>query len=66
MLNEPERFGASALYALGNDCYRHGDWQGAIEHYLRALELDAESPARERLKMAYSILEFYNKDVYGQ
>lgn len=53
-------------YRLGNAFYKEGIWKKAIEHYLMACELNAESPARERLKMTYRILEFYNTDVYGQ
>lgn len=53
-------------YQKGNDCYQHGQWQEAIEHYLEACELNSDSPAREKLKMVYNILEFFNKDIYGQ
>ena len=53
-------------YQLGNECYQRGDWQDAIQHYLEACALNNGSPAREKLDMVYSILEFYNKDVYGQ
>lgn len=53
-------------YLLGNAYYKLGEWKEAIQHYLEACENNAESPAREKLKMTYSILEFYNKDIYGQ
>ena len=53
-------------YLVGNAYYKKGSWKEAIEHYLEACELNSESPAREKLKMAYEILEFYNKDVFGQ
>lgn len=53
-------------YLLGNAYYKKGKWKEAIEHYLEACELNSESPAREKLKMAYEILDFYNKDVFGQ
>jgi len=53
-------------YMLGNLHYKRGDWKKAIEHYLEACEINPESPANEKLKMTYSILEFYNKDVFGQ
>ncbi|MCH5179453.1 MAG: tetratricopeptide repeat protein [Prevotellaceae bacterium] len=53
-------------YQKGNECYQHGQWQEAIEHYLEACELNSDSPAREKLKMVYNILEFFNKDIYGQ
>ena len=53
-------------YRLGNAYYKKGEWKEAIQHYMEACELNSESPAREKLKMAYGILEFYNKDIYGQ
>jgi hypothetical protein len=53
-------------YDLCNECYRRGDWKAAIQHYLEACECNSESPAREKLDMVYRILNFYNKDIYGQ
>ncbi|MGN1236600.1 MAG: tetratricopeptide repeat protein [Bacteroidaceae bacterium] len=53
-------------YMIGNAYYKIGNWKEAIQHYLEACEINNNSPAREKLKMTYSILEFYNKDVYGQ
>ena len=53
-------------YRLGNAYYQKGDWKQAIQHYMEACEINSDSPAREKLKMTYEILDFYNKDVYGQ
>lgn len=53
-------------YLLGNAYYKLGNWKEAIQHYLEACEINDNSKAKEKLKMTYSILEFYNKDVYGQ
>lgn len=53
-------------YILGNIYYKKGEWKNAIQHYLEACEHNPDSPAQQKLKMAYSILEFYNKDIYGQ
>lgn len=53
-------------YLIGNSYYKIGDWQKAIQHYTEACVYNADSPAKEKLKMTYSILEFYNKDIYGQ
>ena len=53
-------------YELGNECYRRGDWKAAIQHYMEACERNSQSPAREKLDMVYRILNFYNKDIYGQ
>ena len=53
-------------YLRGNAFMRLQNWQGAIECYLEALALNPESPARETMQMAEDILNFYNKDIYGQ
>ncbi len=53
-------------YMRGNAYFKSGNWQGAIENYLQAASLNAESPAVEAVKMAQNILEFYNKDIYCQ
>lgn len=53
-------------YLIGNSYYKIGNWQKAIQHYNEACAYNADSPAKEKLKMTYSILEFYNKDIYGQ
>lgn len=55
-----------AHYLLGNIHYKACEWKEAIEHYLEAIEINAQSPAKEKLKMTYEILSFYNKDIYGQ
>ena len=36
---------AEEYYRLGNDYRRRGDWQNAMNCYLEAIELDANSPA---------------------
>lgn len=55
-----------AHYLLGNIHYKACEWKEAIEHYLEAIKINAQSPAKEKLKMTYDILAFYNKDIYGQ
>ena len=55
-----------AYYLLGNAYRKLGDWQGAINNYLEAMELNPESPARNAYSMANDILDFYNKDMYNQ
>lgn len=55
-----------AHYLLGNIFFKASQWKEAIEHYLLACDINQNSPAREKLKMTYRILEFYNKDIYGQ
>lgn len=53
-------------YLLGNSHYKTGNWKEAIQHYLEACDLNEQSPAKEKLKMTYNILNFYNKDIFGQ
>ncbi len=55
-----------AFYLLGNAYRKKGDWQGAINNYLEAMELNPDSPARNAYRMANEILDFYNKDMYNQ
>ena len=55
-----------AYYLLGNAYRKKGDWQGAINNYLEAMELNPDSPARNAYRMANEILDFYNKDMYNQ
>lgn len=53
-------------YLRGNAYYKTNNWKEAIENYLEAISLNPESPAREAMKMAQNILDFYNKDIYCQ
>lgn len=55
-----------AHYLMGNIHYKACEWKEAIEHYMEAVAINSESPAKEKLKMTYKILSFYNKDIYGQ
>ena len=55
-----------AFYLLGNAYRKKGDWQGAINNYLEAMEINPDSPARNAYRMANEILDFYNKDMYNQ
>ena len=55
-----------AYYLLGNAYRKKGDWQGAINNYLEAMEINPDSPARNAYRIANDILDFYNKDMYNQ
>ena len=55
-----------AYYLLGNAHRKLGDWQGAINNYLEAMEINPESPAANAYSIANDILDFYNKDMYNQ
>lgn len=56
---------AEEYYRLGNDYRRRGDWQNAMNCYLEAIELDANSPAVEAKQMLDDMFNFYNKDAYN-
>ena len=55
-----------AYYLLGNAWRKKGNWQQALNHYGRSIELNPDSPALHARQMAMEILEFYNKDMYNQ
>ncbi|MBP5391364.1 MAG: tetratricopeptide repeat protein [Bacteroidales bacterium] len=55
-----------AYYILGNAYRKKGDWQGAINNYLEAMDINPNSPARQAYEMANDILDFFNKDMYNQ
>ncbi|MGM9731600.1 MAG: tetratricopeptide repeat protein [Prevotella sp.] len=56
---------AQEYYEQGNACSRQADWQGAINNYLKAIEIDPESPAVEAKQMIDDILNYYHKDSYN-
>ena len=47
------------------DFYKEGNWQEAINNYVKAIELDPDSPAVEAKKMLDDILAYYCKDIYN-
>ena len=53
------------FYKQGNECRRRGDFGAAINCYIKAIELDPDSPAVEAKSMLEDILNFYNKDAYN-
>lgn len=61
----PIKFSSSDYYAQGNAYRKQGNWQEAINCYIKAIELDPESPAVEAKRMLDDILDFYNKDMYN-
>ena len=56
---------AEEWYRKGNEYRRKSDWQHALDCYLEAIELDAESPAVVAKQMLEDILNFYHKDAYN-
>lgn len=56
---------AEEYYQQGNDLRRRGDYQAAMNAYMEAIALDADSPAVEALRMLQDIMNFYHKDSYN-
>lgn len=55
------------LYYLRGNAYRkQSDWPSAINNYLKAIEINPDSPAGEAYRIAVDIQNFYNKDMYNQ
>lgn len=52
-------------YQHGNEYRKKGNWQMALNCYMEAIALDAESPAVQAKQMLENILNFYNKDAYN-
>lgn len=52
-------------YLSGNRYRKEGKWHEAINEYVAAIELDANSPAVEAKRMLDDILNFYHKDAYN-
>lgn len=58
---------SDTLYYLRGNAYRkQSDWPSAINDYLKAIEINPDSPASEAYKIAVDIQNFYNKDMYNQ
>lgn len=57
---------AQAYYLRGNAYRKQGNWQGALNNYQQAIDLDPHSAAVEARRMVINILNFYNKDMYNQ
>ena len=56
---------AEDFYRQGNRYRKEGNWQEAINNYVKAIELDPDSPAVEAKKMLDDILNYYCKDIYN-
>ena len=56
---------AEDFYRQGNRYRKEGNWQEAINNYVKAIELDPDSPAVEAKKMLDDILAYYCKDIYN-
>ena len=56
---------AEEYYRRGNEYRREGNFAEAINCYIRAAELDPDSPAVEAKRMLDDIMAFYCKDMYN-
>ena len=56
---------AEEWYERGNALRKQSLWSEAINCYIRAIELDPDSPAVEAKRMLDDIMAFYCKDMYN-
>ena len=56
---------ATLLYLKGRIGAKRADWQGALNAFNRAVQLDPDSSAREARQAIEEILAFYHKDYYN-
>ena len=56
---------AEEWYQKGNEARKLSQWHEAINCYIRAIELDPDSPAVEAKHMLDDIMAFYCKDMYN-
>lgn len=52
-------------YLYGNAYRKKGETRQALNHYLRAIELNPDSPAQQAYNMLIHIMEFYDKNRYN-
>ena len=55
-----------AWFLLGKAHHKLGNIRIAINCYLKAIEINPNSPAQEAYNMTIRILDFYNKDMFNQ
>ena len=53
-------------YLLGNAYRKMNNWQGALNNYQEAININPDSPAKDAREMMMNIINFYNKDMYNQ
>ncbi len=55
-----------AYYLLGHIDRKKGDWQGALNNYRKAMDLNPKSPAVQAYRSIQDILNYYYKEMYNQ
>lgn len=63
--SDDKRERENALIERGLLNWRQGDRAGAINDYNAAIRLNPDSKAVQLRKAVYSILDYYNKDLYN-
>ncbi len=56
----------AAHFLMGNLYRKREDWQGALNEYQAAIDINPESPARMAYDAIQEVLAFYNKDMFNQ
>lgn len=56
---------AQEYYEQGNAYRKQGSFHEAINCYIKAIELNPDSPAVEAKQMLDDIMNFYCKDMYN-
>lgn len=54
-----------AYLLLGNAYRKKENWEGALNSYSRAIEINPSSPAKDAYDMIIQILNFYDTDRYN-
>ena len=54
-----------AYYLKGLVSWKQGNWELTIENYLKAIEINPESPAKQAYEMVMDIINFSNPDLYN-
>lgn len=54
-----------AYYLLGNIYRKKQDWANAVNSYVKAIDINPESPAVQSKEMCIDVLKFYNTDMYN-
>ena len=57
---------ATLHYLKGRAYMKKGDWQQAINCFLRSEQNDPHGPAAQTREMLSDIMAFYNKDMFNQ
>ena len=59
------KMNAEDYYCEGNEWRRKGEGANAINMYIKAIQLDPDSPAVEAKAMLDDIMNYYHKDAYN-